>query len=79
MLMLCMINIYMNGGDNDFKDFLVDLKDGIYVVGFGGGQVDIINGKFVFFCIEVYQVKDGKVGVFVKGVILIGDGVIVMI
>lgn len=73
-----MINIYMLGGDVILELILVDLDDGFYVVGFGGGQVDIINGKFVFSCIEVYCVKNGKVGVLVKGVILIGDGFVVM-
>jgi TldD protein len=43
-------------------------------VGFGGGQVDITNGKFVFSCTEAYRVKDGKVGAPVKGATLIGDG-----
>ena len=52
-----------------------DLKDGIYAVGFGGGQVDITNGKFVFSCTEAYRVQDGKrVGAPVKGATLIGDG-----
>jgi hypothetical protein len=50
------------------------MKDGIYAVGFGGGQVDITNGKFVFSCTEAYRVKDGKVGAPVKGATLIGDG-----
>ena len=53
---------------------LAELKDGIYAVGFGGGQVDITNGKFVFSCTEAYRVKDGKVGAPVKGATLIGDG-----
>jgi predicted Zn-dependent protease len=43
-------------------------------VGFGGGQVDITNGKFVFSCTEAYRVKDGKIGAPVKGATLIGDG-----
>ena len=51
-----------------------DLKDGIYAVGFGGGQVDITNGKFVFSCTEAYRVQNGKVGAPVKGATLIGDG-----
>jgi TldD protein len=50
------------------------MKDGIWAVGFGGGQVDITNGKFVFSCTEAYRVKDGKVGAPVKGATLIGDG-----
>ncbi len=69
-----MTNTYMLSGDSDPADILADLKDGIYAVGFGGGQVDITNGKFVFSCTEAYQVKDGKVGAPVKGATLIGDG-----
>jgi len=69
-----MTNTYMLGGDADPKDMLAELKDGIYAVGFGGGQVDITNGKFVFSCTEAYRVKDGKVGHAVKGATLIGDG-----
>ncbi|MDF1726905.1 MAG: metalloprotease TldD [Sulfitobacter sp.] len=69
-----MTNTYMLGGDSAPQDILADLKDGIYAVGFGGGQVDITNGKFVFSCTEAYRVKDGKVGAPVKGATLIGDG-----
>ena len=69
-----MTNTYMLGGDADPKDMVAELKDGIYAVGFGGGQVDITNGKFVFSCTEAYRVKDGKVGHAVKGATLIGDG-----
>ncbi len=69
-----MTNTYMLGGDTDPADILADLKDGIYAVGFGGGQVDITNGKFVFSCTEAYRVKDGQVGAPVKGATLIGDG-----
>lgn len=69
-----MTNTYMMGGDTAPADILADLKDGIYAVGFGGGQVDITNGKFVFSCTEAYRVKDGKVGAPVKGATLIGDG-----
>ncbi|MDF0597169.1 metalloprotease TldD [Psychromarinibacter halotolerans] len=69
-----MTNTYMLGGDADPKDIVADLKDGIYAVGFGGGQVDITNGKFVFSCTEAYRVKDGKIGAPVKGATLIGDG-----
>ncbi|MCU4654000.1 metalloprotease TldD [Roseibacterium sp. SDUM158016] len=69
-----MTNTYMLGGDADPGEILADLKDGIYAVGFGGGQVDITNGKFVFSCTEAYRVKDGKVGAPVKGATLIGDG-----
>ena len=69
-----MTNTYMLGGDSDPKDVLADLKDGIYAVGFGGGQVDITNGKFVFSCTEAYRVEGGRVGPPVKGATLIGDG-----
>ncbi len=69
-----MTNTYMLGGDATPEDVLAGLKDGIYAVGFGGGQVDITNGKFVFSCTEAYRVKDGKVGAPVKGATLIGDG-----
>ena len=69
-----MTNTYMLGGSVNPKDMVTDIKDGIYAVGFGGGQVDITNGKFVFSCTEAYLVKDGKVGSPVKGATLIGDG-----
>ena len=69
-----MTNTYMLGGNADPKDLVSDLKDGIYAVGFGGGQVDITNGKFVFSCTEAYRVKNGQVGAPVKGATLIGDG-----
>lgn len=69
-----MTNTYMLGGDSAPEDIVADLKDGIYAVGFGGGQVDITNGKFVFSCTEAYRVENGKVGAPVKGATLIGDG-----
>ena len=69
-----MTNTYMLGGDSAPGDILADLKDGIYAVGFGGGQVDITNGKFVFSCTEAYRVENGKVGAPVNGATLIGDG-----
>ena len=69
-----MTNTYMPGGNDDPAAILADLKDGIYAVGFGGGQVDITNGKFVFSCTEAYRVKDGKVGDSIRGATLIGDG-----
>jgi TldD protein len=69
-----MTNTIMLGGTADPAAILADLKDGIYAVGFGGGQVDITNGKFVFSCTEAYRVKDGRVGAPVKGATLIGDG-----
>ena len=69
-----MTNTYMPGGDADPAAILADLRDGIYAVGFGGGQVDITNGKFVFSCTEAYRVRDGVVGDPIRGATLIGDG-----
>ena len=69
-----MTNTYMLSGPDDPKAILAGLKDGIYAVGFGGGQVDITNGKFVFSCTEAYRVRNGVVGEAVKGATLIGDG-----
>jgi TldD protein len=69
-----MTNTYMLGGDTDPGEIVASLKDGIYAVGFGGGQVDITNGKFVFSCTEAYRVQNGKIGAPVKGATLIGDG-----
>lgn len=69
-----MTNTVMESGDANPADIVADVKDGVYAVGFGGGQVDITNGKFVFSCTEAYRVKDGKVLHPVKGATLIGDG-----
>ena len=69
-----MTNTIMEGGTATRDDVLAELKDGIYAVGFGGGQVDITNGKFVFSCTEAYRVKNGVIGAPVKGATLIGDG-----
>jgi TldD protein len=69
-----MTNTIMEGGTASREEVLGELKDGIYAVGFGGGQVDITNGKFVFSCTEAYRVKNGVIGAPVKGATLIGDG-----
>ncbi|MCT8161355.1 metalloprotease TldD [Pseudoruegeria sp. SHC-113] len=69
-----MTNTYMLGGEAKPEEIVAEVKDGIYAVGFGGGQVDITNGKFVFSCTEAYRVKNGVVGAPVKGATLIGDG-----
>ena len=69
-----MTNTVMESGGADPSSIVASVKDGIYAVGFGGGQVDITNGKFVFSCTEAYRVKDGKVLHPVKGATLIGDG-----
>lgn len=69
-----MTNTYMLGGSADPEAIVASLKDGIYAVGFSGGQVDITNGKFVFNCTEAYRVQNGRIGAAVKGATLIGDG-----
>ena len=69
-----MTNTYMLAGQDDPAGIVTDLKDGIWAVGFGGGQVDITSGKFVFSCTEAYRVRNGKVGEALKGATLIGDG-----
>ncbi len=69
-----MTNTIMEGGDAAPADIIASLRDGIYAVGFGGGQVDITNGKFVFSCTEAYRVENGRIGAPVKGATLIGDG-----
>lgn len=69
-----MTNTYMLAGRDEPQSILGGLKDGIWAVGFGGGQVDITNGKFVFSCTEAYRVRNGVVGEALKGATLIGDG-----
>ncbi len=69
-----MTNTFMLGGDKEPDEIIADLKDGIYASNFGGGQVDITSGKFVFQCTEAYRVRDGKIEEPLKGATLIGDG-----
>ena len=69
-----MTNTMMNPGSDDPAAILAGLKDGIYAVGFGGGQVDITSGKFVFSASEAYLIEDGRLGAPVKGATLIGNG-----
>ena len=69
-----MTNTYMLAGDKDPKEILASVKRGLYAVNFGGGQVDITSGKFVFSASEAYLIEDGKVGKPVKGATLIGNG-----
>ncbi|MCF6304211.1 MAG: metalloprotease TldD [Rhodobacteraceae bacterium] len=69
-----MTNTVMESGSETPEDVINGLEDGIYAVGFGGGQVDITNGKFVFSCTEAYRVKGGKITNPVRGATLIGDG-----
>ncbi len=69
-----MTNTFMRGGSDKLDDMISTTKKGLYAVNFGGGQVDITNGKFVFQCTEAYLIEDGKIGAPVKGATLIGDG-----
>ncbi len=69
-----MTNTFMLAGDKDPAEILASVDDGLYAVNFGGGQVDITSGKFVFSCTEAYRVRNGKVGAPVKGATLIGNG-----
>ena len=69
-----MTNTYMLGGDKDPAEILASVKNGLYAVNFGGGQVDITNGKFVFSASEAYRIEDGKITYPVKGATLIGNG-----
>ena len=69
-----MTNTYMLGGKDDPGELVERVKDGIYAKSFGGGQVDITSGKFVFTCTEAYRIRGGKIAEPVKGATLIGDG-----
>jgi TldD protein len=69
-----MTNTYMLAGAEDPADIIRSVKKGLYATNFGGGQVDITNGKFVFSAAEAYMIEDGKVTYPVKGATLIGNG-----
>ncbi|MGF7153775.1 metalloprotease TldD [Novosphingobium gossypii] len=69
-----MTNTFMKAGNDDPAELLAGMKKGIFAKNFGGGQVDIVSGKFVFSCTEAYMVEDGKLGAPIKGATLIGDG-----
>ena len=69
-----MTNTFMLAGPHEPAEILQNLKRGVYAVNFGGGQVDIASGKFVFQCTEAYLVEDGKITAPIKGATLIGDG-----
>ncbi|MSQ58861.1 MAG: metalloprotease TldD [Betaproteobacteria bacterium] len=69
-----MTNTYMTNGDKDPQEILRSVKRGLYAVNFGGGQVDIVSGKFVFSAAEAYMIEDGKVTYPVKGATIIGNG-----
>ena len=69
-----MTNTVMLAGDRDPGEILEGVKDGIFAVSFGGGQVDITSGKFVFSCTEAYRIENGRIGAPIKGAMLIGNG-----
>ncbi|MEI7804699.1 MAG: metalloprotease TldD [Hyphomicrobiales bacterium] len=69
-----MTNTYMLAGQHDPKEILASVKNGLYAVNFGGGQVDITSGKYVFQCTEAYKIENGKITAPVKGAMLIGNG-----
>jgi TldD protein len=69
-----MTNTFMLGGNDDPGELVERVKDGLFAKSFGGGQVDITNGKFVFSCTEAYRIRNGKIAEPVKGATLIGDG-----
>lgn len=69
-----MTNTFMRSGNDDPAELLSRVKKGIFAKSFGGGQVDIVSGKFVFSCTEAYLIENGKLGAPIKGATLIGDG-----
>ena len=74
LVMPRMTNTYMRAGSHDPKEMIASVKKGLYAVNFGGGQVDITSGKYVFSATEAYLIEDGKVTAPVKGATLIGNG-----
>jgi TldD protein len=69
-----MTNTFMLAGEEDPEDVLASVRNGLYAVSFGGGQVDITSGKFVFSASEAYRIEEGRIGAPVKGATLIGNG-----
>jgi TldD protein len=69
-----MTNTYMRAGSHAPEDIIASVQKGLYAVNFGGGQVDITSGKFVFSASEAYLIENGKIGAPVKGATLIGNG-----
>jgi len=69
-----MTNTIMLNGEHDPKDIIASVQNGLYAVNFGGGQVDITNGKFVFSAAEAWKIENGKLAYPVKGATLIGNG-----
>jgi TldD protein len=73
-----MTNTFMEAGTDDPVAILASVKKGIFARSFGGGQVDITSGKFVFSCTEAYEIENGRLGAPLKGATLIGNGPAVM-
>ena len=69
-----MTNTFMRAGNDNPAELLSRVRNGIFAKSFGGGQVDIVSGKFVFSCTEAYRIENGKLGAPIKGATLIGDG-----
>jgi len=69
-----MTNTYMLAGQHDPEEMIRSVKKGLYAVNFGGGQVDITSGKYVFSATEAYLIEDGRITAPVKGATLIGNG-----
>jgi TldD protein len=69
-----MTNTFMLSGQDDPDELITRVPNGIYAKSFGGGQVDITSGKFVFSCTEAYKIENGRIGAPIKGATLIGDG-----
>jgi TldD protein len=69
-----MTNTYMLNGNRERDEIISSVKNGLYAVSFGGGQVDITSGQFVFSCTEAYLIENGKIGAPVKGATIIGNG-----
>ena len=69
-----MTNTFMKAGKDDPAELLSRVQSGIFAKSFGGGQVDIVSGKFVFSCTEAYKIENGRLGAPIKGATLIGDG-----
>jgi TldD protein len=69
-----MTNTVMQNGERDAQEIIASVRDGLYAVNFGGGQVDITNGKFVFSAAEAWKIENGVLAYPVKGATLIGNG-----
>jgi len=69
-----MTNTYMTAGGRDPTEIIASVKQGVYCVNLGGGQVDITSGKYVFNVTEAFKIENGKLGAPLKGAMLIGNG-----